>query len=507
MKNVSVFPGSHSGPSPLVTLANVLSQDVGRSAFDKVRSNHGAPGCDGVTIEELEPVFDAQWEILGHAIRAGVYCPRPLRRVEIPKADGGVRKLGIPSVMDRVLQQALTQAITPLFEPRFSPHSFAYRPGRCTIDAVKSLQETLRTNDSLSALHLDIRAFFDSVDHSLVRERLSGNPISPEVLDLVDGSIRSRVMENGLIRVPTVGIPQGSPLSPLIANIVLDLFDRWLGVRGHAFARYADDVMILVPSLAAGQRIIDEASTFLGSVRLDLNREKTKLSHWSRASFLGFSFRQDQSGRILRCVSEESLSACRAEIMQLTSPGAASPEPGESVGAFLAGWTAYYRFTEQSCDLTRTYAMARDRVREGRWHAWRTVEKRRRELLLLGVAPALVERASSVSAPPLALLREVMPDESFRRFRLTDPFIQRQSDPPPVNNTKAARPAYDGTLPGRSKKPGIQWRDSLIWTLRRVARSRLIRVRLETRRSPNGWLPRPSAIGVEIGSFCFRFRL
>ena len=507
MENDSTYPNKQSASSSRVDLVSVFSREVGRIAFEKVRSNHGAPGCDGVTIDELEPIFDAQWDGIVRSIRAGSYCPQPLRRVEIPKADGGVRKLGIPSVMDRVVQQALAQALTPLFEPHFSPHSFAYRPGRSTVDAVRSIQDRLQSNDSLSTLHLDICAFFDSVDHALVRMCLARRPITGDVLELIDRSIRSSVLENGLVRTPTVGIPQGSPLSPLLANIVLDSFDQWLARQGLAFARYADDVLIVVQSLAAGQRIIEEASHFLhSSLRLNLNREKTKLVHWSRASFLGFSFRQDLSGTIRRCVSTESLSACRSEIARLTSPGDGPLDPGENVGVFLSGWTAYYRLTEYSTDLTQIYELARDRVRERRWNAWRTVENRRRELLNLGAAPKSVKGAVNQSAPPLELLREIMPDESFRRCRLTDPINRNRSESSSSNETGSPRPAYDGSIPRATGRPQIHWRDSLIWALRRLTRSRLFRVRLETSRS-DGWFPRPSAIGVEIGPFCFRFRL
>ncbi len=485
----------------------VLSPESGRIAFGKVRSNRGAPRCDSVTVEELEAVFPAQWAELGRSIKAGTYRPHPLRRVEIPKADGGVRKLGIPSVMDRVVQQALAQALATIFEPRFSPSSFAYRPGRSAIDAVKSIQARLRHDDGFSALHLDIRSFFDSVDHGLVRDHLSGQPVTAEVLDLVDVSIRCGVLEKGLVRSSAAGIPQGSPLSPLLANVVLDSFDRWLTRRHVAFARYADDLLLLVPSLAEGRRLIEEAADFLSRVlRLELNKEKTRLGHWSRASFLGFGFRADAAGGVRRCVSPESLAACRAEVENLAAANGGGPERAiVETRRFLSGWTAYYRHTEFAEDIREPYAVARDRVRMCRWAAWESAENRQRELICLGIDPESAAAAAREIPPPLPLLRCAMPDESFRGHGLADPLAPAWPGEP--GRQAAARMEYGGSIPRSTSHARIRWGDSLLWFLRRLFRSRLLRVRLETCRSRRGFLPRPSAIGIEIGGFCFRFRL
>lgn len=492
-----------------IGLAEIFSPAAGRRAFEKVRANRGAPGCDGVAIDEIAPVFDAQWRTLVPVILQGGYRPAPLRRVEIPKADGGTRKLGIPSVMDRVVQQALCQAYAPGFDRRFSDHSFAYRPGRSTIDAVRSVQQVLDSNRAALCLHLDIRSFFDQVDHGLVRNRLLDEGVTAPIADLIDGTLKCGVIENGLVRRTLIGIPQGSPVSPLLANVVLDPFDRWLEAQGIPFARYADDVLLVVPDRAVGAAFIDMIDRHLREhLHLELNRGKTRLGSWTETDFLGFGFRADMHGDPRRCVSRDADAACRDEIDRFTSSSARLSEAAREVADFLSSWTVYFRHTEFATDLAATHAHARDRLRELAWRLWHSREDRYTALLRGGIDPATAHRLSGESEGPLPELRRILPDEFFRSIRLGDPvpvegperFSRKGAGSPSVTD-------YAGAIPKRGAKPPMAWWETIRWTLRRLARSRWVRARLEVSRRGNTWFPRPSAIYVEIGGFGFRFRL
>lgn len=492
-----------------IGLAEILSPAAGRRAFEKVRANRGAPGCDGVAIDEIAPVFDAQWRSLVPAILQGGYRPAPLRRVEIPKADGGTRKLGIPSVMDRVVQQALCQAYAPGFERRFSDHSFAYRPGRSTLDAVRSVQLDLASNHAALCLHLDIRSFFDQVDHGLVRKRLLEEGVTAPVADLIDGALKCGVIESGLVRRTLIGIPQGSPVSPLLANVVLDPFDRWLEARGIPFARYADDVLIVVPDRAVGAAFIDTIDRHLREhFHLELNRAKTRLGPWTEMDFLGFGFRADRYGDPRRCVSRGADAACREEIDRLTSSSAGMTDAAREVADFLSSWTVYFRHTEFATDLAATHAHARDRLRELAWRLWHSREDRYTALIRGGIDPAAAHQLSGRCEAPLPELRRVISDEFFRSIRLGDPLpVEAGSTSSRKGRGFPSATDYAGGIPKRAAKAPLAWWETIRWTLRRLACSRWVRARLEVSRRGHSWFPRPSAIYVEIGGFGFRFRL
>ncbi len=333
------------------------------SAWQRVRRNRGCPGVDGVSIEELEPLFNEEWGRLERALRAGEYHPQPLLRVRVPKPSGGERLLGIPAVMDRVVHQSATQILAPRWEPRFSSRSYAYRPGRGPRDALAAVERTVN-HGSEHLLHLDIENFFDSVPHQVTLAALADDLADPRLAALIQRSLTCGVYDRGLVRPSTLGLAQGSPLSPLLANIVLDRLDKQLETNRFEFARYADDCVVLVrdPSLVAkAQNLVVDTLSNLG---LRLNENKTASGHFTSARFLGFSFRRDTGGRAVRTVSPESLAEASDTLLQLvrttgTDAQAVAAEAAET----LQSWLAYF-YTPNDDPILRALA---DRVAA----AWR----------------------------------------------------------------------------------------------------------------------------------------
>jgi len=324
------------------TLETLLTPKNAEAAWDRVRRNHGCPGVDGVSIEELEPHFDQQWLQTSRAMISGDYRPQPLLRVRIPKPTGGERLLGIPSVLDRVVQQATTQVLSPCWEPRFSPRSFAYRPGRGTRDALAAVERGL-AHGAPWVLHLDIESFFDSVPHSVALSAIHGELSDPRFARLIEGTLKCGVYENGLVRPTTVGLAQGSPLSPLLANVVLHRLDSSLTARRWEFARYADDCVILLPSEAEARAAQSAACETLAALDLRINQRKTRLTHYADARFLGFAFKSTNGSPPLRTVSPESLAEIEGAITRILQTSGAEPQSiAKESAALLRSWLAYF---------------------------------------------------------------------------------------------------------------------------------------------------------------------
>lgn len=471
--NATAFNWSEQTPSHL-TLDRILTPDSGLRAFEKVRSNRGCPGSDAIPITELAEVFPAQWEATCQAIRAGRYRPQPLRRVEIPKASGGVRRLGIPSVMDRVVQQAIAQSLGLWFEPRFSPGSFAYRPGRSPHDAIGALQRLLSENDRGWILHLDIRDFFDSVPHGVVRGLLEREPFDPRLPDLVEAGLKSGVFEGGLVRPTERGVPQGSPLSPLLANVVLHEIDAWLSGQGRAFVRYADDIVIPLSIRAEAASLIDAIDGRLRTMGMELNREKTELTPWTEAAFLGFGFAPGPDRLPTRRISSASLGDCRAEIDRVVpasgrwfggDPAAITRE----AATFLQSWAGYYGFTQDREQIESLFAHARER------------------------------------------LATAFPGVDLSALRIEEPAVPGSI--PHAGRPEARRMEYNGRVRAPESGPtggtgGMRWPATLRCWATQLLRSRLVRVRLEFGRARRGggWFPRPTGIRFLIGGHQFHFR-
>lgn len=260
------------------------------SALARIQANKGAPGVDGMTVEALPEHLKAHWEGIRAKLEAGTYQPSPVRRVEIPKPNGGERLIGIPTVQDRLIQQAMHQILSQEYEPRFSEHSYGFRPGRSAHDAVKAAQGNIEAGNTW-VVDIDLAKFFDTVNHDRLMARMKADIGDKRVLRLVNEYLKAGVMVNGIVMETEEGTPQGGPLSPLLSNIVLDELDRELEKRGHRFVRYADDCNIYVGSQRAAERVMASVSGYIEKkLRLQVNEEKSAVDLAVRRQFLGFSF-------------------------------------------------------------------------------------------------------------------------------------------------------------------------------------------------------------------------
>ncbi len=268
----------------------IFSRNNLYQALEKVKANRGAPGVDGMTVEELGEHLKANWERIRTKLEAGTYQPSPVRRVEIPKPNGGIRKIGIPTVQDRLIQQAIYQVLSMEYEPRFSQYSYGFRPRRSAHDAVKAARENIEAGYKW-VVDIDMAKFFDTVNHDRLMARMKQEISDKRVLRLINTYLKSGVMENGVVIATEEGTPQGGPLSPLLSNIVLDELDRELEKRGHRFVRYADDCNIYVKSQRAAERVMASVTRYIEKkLRLQVNKEKSAIGLATKRQFLGFSF-------------------------------------------------------------------------------------------------------------------------------------------------------------------------------------------------------------------------
>jgi RNA-directed DNA polymerase len=366
-------------------MRQALTRENLQRAWEQVRANHGAPGIDGMTVEAFPDfVRSPQWAQVKDALHKGTYRPQPVRRVYIPKADGGQRPLGIPCVLDRVIQQALAQVLGPLFEPGFSRFSYGFRPRRGAHDAVRQVQAYRKQGYTVAA-DLDLARFFDSVNFDVLMRRVAAKVSDRQVLRLVWRYLRAGVVEDGKWSPTEKGVPQGGPLSPLLANIVLHDLDTELEKRGHKFARYADDFLVLVRSERAGQRVMASLTRFLEKrLRLTVNPTKSKVAKLDQCRFLGFTFR----GKKI-VWSEKSLARFQHRVRELTgrSWGVSMDYRLQKLSEFLRGWMAYFALSELYNPVPDLDEWIRRRVRMCYWKQWRRCRKRVRELLKLGVSP------------------------------------------------------------------------------------------------------------------------
>jgi RNA-directed DNA polymerase len=270
-------------------LERIVSTENVSKAWKQVRSNKGAPGIDEITVDDFPFTFRECWSEIRSTILEGNYIPSPVQRVEIPKPDGSTRPLGIPTVLDRVIQQAIAQVMNPIFDPHFSESSCGFRPGRSAHDGVKQIKQYIRQGYKV-AVDMDLSKFFDTVNHDVLMHRVSRRIDDKRVLKLIGKYLRAGVMVNGRCLATPLGVPQGGPLSPLLANILLDDLDKELEKRGHRFVRYADDFIILVKSLSAAERVMTSISRFLKrELRLIVNEKKSSFGKVDECCFLGLS--------------------------------------------------------------------------------------------------------------------------------------------------------------------------------------------------------------------------
>jgi RNA-directed DNA polymerase len=365
-------------------MAQVLTRENLQRSWRQVKANHGAPGIDGMTVEQFPDfVKSPQWATVREQLEAGTYQPQPVRRVYIPKASGGQRPLGIPTVLDRVIQQALAQVLEPLFDPEFSDRSYGFRKLRGAHDAVRQARVYLKEGSAI-AVDMDLAKFFDTVNFDVLMQRVGRKVHDPAVRRLIWRYLRAGVMEDGQKKPSEQGVPQGGPLSPLLANIVLHDLDMELERRGHRFVRYADDFVVLVRSEQAGKRVMASLTRFLKRVlRLEVNPAKSKVAPLNQCRFLGFTFRRKKI-----VWSEKSLAAFRRRVKELTgrSWGVSMEYRLEKLSEYLRGWMAYFALSEYYSPVPELDEWIRRRVRMCYWKQWKRCRKRVGELLKLGVS-------------------------------------------------------------------------------------------------------------------------
>ena len=361
----------------------MLSSDNLARAWKRVKANKGAPGIDGVTVEAFPTHAREHWPALREQIEGGRYRPQAVRRVEIRKPEGGKRLLGIPTVTDRVVQQAIAQVLTPIFDPTFSDSSFGFRPGRNAHQAIRQVQASVKDGYRM-AVDIDLAKFFDTVNHDVLKNLLGRTIADKRLLALIGRYLRAGVLVGEHLQPSGVGTPQGGPLSPLLANILLHQLDRELEKRGHRFARYADDMIILVKSQRAAERVMRSITRYLEtSLKLKVNLVKSKVAPMSDCAFLGFTVR----GQKVRW-TDKALAAFKHRIKELTgrSWGVSMEHRLHKLGQYVRGWVGYFGISQYYRPVPELDDWIRRRVRMCYWKQWRWARTKIRHLLELGVS-------------------------------------------------------------------------------------------------------------------------
>ena len=365
----------------------ILRKENLNKAYKKVKSNKGSSGIDEMQVDELLPYLKENQKTLIQEIRDGKYKPNPVRRVEIPKeTKGEYRKLGVPTVVDRVIQQAITQELTPIYEEHFSDDSFGFRPNRGTHDALRQCQKNV--NDGyVYVVDMDLKKFFDTVSQSKLIEVLSRTIKDGRVISLIHKYLNAGVIANGLFERTEIGMPQGGPLSPLLSNIMLNELDKELERRGHRFVRYADDCMIFCKSRKSAVRTLKNIIPFIeGKLFLKVNRKKTEVAHISKVKYLGYTFYR-YKGECRFRVHPKSVTKMRNKIRELTdrNNGMSNAEREEKYQQFVRGWVNYFKLADMKNLLKSTDEWARRRIRAVYWKQWKKTRTKCRMLKALGL--------------------------------------------------------------------------------------------------------------------------
>ena len=360
----------------------ILAPENLRLAWQHVKDRKGAAGIDGTEIAEYLQWINPRWDTIKRGLEQGYYCPQPVKRVEIPKGNGDIRQLGIPTVHDRVIQQAINQVLQTKIDRHFSPNSYGFRPNRSAHHAIFSVRHAIEDGYRY-AVDIDLAKFFDHIDHDLLMCRVAKWVDDDRVLKLIGKYLRAGVSINGKVEPTLRGVPQGSPLSPLLANIMLDDLDRYLESKDYRFSRYADDFVINVKSLAEGKRIKIEVENFLATLKLPINIEKSQVLAVRDLSFLGYIFK---GKRIIW--SPKSVAAFKHRIRELTgrSWGVSWTTRYQKLRSYINGWMGYYRLSEYYRPIPRLDEWIRRRVRMCYLKQWRKPRSRIRNLIRLGVS-------------------------------------------------------------------------------------------------------------------------
>jgi RNA-directed DNA polymerase len=394
-----------------------------RMALRRVLSNGGSPGVDGMNVRRLPGYLRQHWPGLRDQLLSGTYKPQPVKRVEIPKPDGGVRKLGIPTALDRFVQQAVLQVLQKRWDPTFSQQSYGFRPGRSAHQAVAAAQGYIAEGYRWT-VDIDLEKFFDRVNHDILMGRVAKRETDQRLLKLIRAFLNAGVMENGLVSPTEEGAPQGGPLSPLLSNLVLDDLDRELQRRGLRFARYADDCNIYVRSRRAGQRVMESITRFItGKLKLKVNEAKSAVARpWER-KFLGYSFTVDRQTK--RRIAPKALARFKERVRELTqrTRGGSLMQMIGKLASYLTGWRAYFGFCETPSVLRDLDSWIRRRLRSVVWKQWKRGRKRFAELTRRGVGKDLAAQTAGSPHGPWRLARSpalslALPNDYLARLGL-----------------------------------------------------------------------------------------
>jgi RNA-directed DNA polymerase len=369
-------------------------------ALKRVTANKGKPGIDGMTVEEIPGYLKEHWLTIREQLLTGSYRPQPVKRVEIPKPDGGMRKLGIPTVLDRLIQQAILQVLQPRWNPTFSEHSYGFRSFRSAQQAVAQAQRYVAEGYNW-VVDLDLEKFFDRVNHDRLMAAVARRVSDKRMLKLIRSFLTAGVMELGLVSAIEEGTPQGGPLSPLLSNLVLDEFDRELEKRGHRFVRYADDCNIYVRSERAGLRVMESVTQFLTQrLKLKVNAEKSAVARPGRRKFLGFSIGHGKEGK--RRIAPKALQRFKRKARELTSRtrGKSIEQIVKELASYLRGWKSYFGFCQTPSVLGRLDQWIRRRLRSIVWKQWKRGRIRYRNLRTRGVGSNLAARTAGSAHGP-----------------------------------------------------------------------------------------------------------
>jgi RNA-directed DNA polymerase len=402
------LPTMNDPQSPASTnrlMEEVCERENLKEALRRVKANKGSPGVDGITVNQLDDYLKQHWPAIREQLLSGTYKPKPVKRVEIPKPDGGVRKLGIPTVLCRFIQQAVMQVLQRQWDPTFSDHSYGFRPGRSAHQAVAQAQRYIAEGRGW-CVDLDLEKFFDRVNHDKLMGQIAKRVGDKRLLKLIRAFLNAGVMENGLVSPSVEGTPQGGPLSPLLSNLVLDELDQELERRGHRYVRYADDCNIYVCSERAGQRVMESVTRFITQeLKLKVNETKSAVAQPQERKFLGFSF--TAGPEVKRVIAPKALNRFKQRIREITrrAKGVSMKTTIGELAPYMRGWRSYFGFCETPEVLLSLTRWVRLRIRAAMWRQWKTPRRRREALLELGVRLRLATNTAGSGLGPWYLAK------------------------------------------------------------------------------------------------------
>jgi RNA-directed DNA polymerase len=368
-------------------MEEVVQRGNAKAALKRVRQNKGSPGVDGMTVDELPEYLAEHWDEIREQLLAGTYQPKPVKRQEIPKSGGGVRELGIPTALDRFVQQAILQVLQPRFDPTFSEHSHGFRPGRRAHDAVCEAQRYIQDGRRV-VVDVDLEKFFDRVNHDVLMGKLAGRIEDKRMLGLIRRYLEAGIMANGVVVEREEGTPQGGPLSPLLANVLLDEVDKELEKRGLSFVRYADDLNVYVRSKRAGEDAMQTLRRLYARLRLRVNEAKSAVARPQDRKFLGYSFWYAKGSEVRRRVAPKALAAMKDRVREITARngGRSMERVLEELRSYLVGWKEYFRLADTPRVLRELDEWIRHRLRLVQLKQWKRGTTVFRELRARGVS-------------------------------------------------------------------------------------------------------------------------